>query len=605
MHAKVLGAASLAGGAVVNATAHAHGRTVLTNAQAGALQGATAVLSDVPEVSVKEPVAAAASNRPRVVILGSGWASMSMIKALPENIRKYYDITVISPRNYFLYTPLLPAVAVGTMEEGSITEPVRRILGTKGSYYEASCSSIDPLRKEVVACFPGDAEDCFKVPYDILIMGVGSVNNTFGVPGVREHCQFFKTIEDASRLRKRISECFERAALPNTTEEERQELLSFVICGGGPTGVEVAAEMHDMIFEDLAAHYPQLMPDVRIRVVELMDTVLSTFDRQIGEFTAQQFKRSGIELVLNTRVASVSEGRVSVVDNCGNVFDIPFGACVWSTGIAMSPLAQQLKELFPEEQTHARSVLTDDFMRVLGSNNSIWAFGDAATIAQPHAASRADELFEYADMNGDGKVDLVELARVLRAASKRYPHLAEHAAHLEAKNSRLGQAVCSAATADGSAPCQLKASCPASKTCDLQAHDAMSREEFKALLEKIDSKLRGLPATAQVAKQQGEFLAGALASGRWEARSGQLAMKPQQPPFKYFHKGSLAYVGSDNAVMDIPRVGPLALPPLLGGQAGLLWRSYEVYAQISWGKKLRVAGEFLRTKLFGRNFSNF
>jgi NADH:ubiquinone reductase (non-electrogenic) len=66
-----------------------------------------------------------------------------------------------------------------------------------------------------------------------------------------------------------------------------------------------------------------------------------------------------------------------------------------------------------------------------------------------------------------------------------------------------------------------------------------------------------------------------------------------------------AYVGGDKAVMDIPRFGPLALPPLLGGKAGLLWRSYEVYAQISWGKKLRVAAEFLRTKLFGRNFSRF
>jgi NADH dehydrogenase FAD-containing subunit len=96
------------------------------------------------------------------------------------------------------------------------------------------------------------------------------------------------------------------------------------------------------------------MGDVRIRVIELMDTVLSAYDRKIGEFTAQQFKRTGIELVLNTRVASVSEGRVTVVDKEGGSSDISFGACVWSTGIAMNPLAQQLKELFPEEQTHAR-----------------------------------------------------------------------------------------------------------------------------------------------------------------------------------------------------------------------------------------------------------
>jgi Ca2+-binding EF-hand superfamily protein len=81
-------------------------------------------------------------------------------------------------------------------------------------------------------------------------------------------------------------------------------------------------------------------------------------------------------------------------------------------------------------------VLTDDFLCVLGSNGSIWAFGDAATIAQPQAASHADEMFEYADVNGDGRVSVEELQRVLRAASKRYAHLEEHALHLQAKASK-------------------------------------------------------------------------------------------------------------------------------------------------------------------------
>ena len=93
---------------------------------------------------------------------------------------------------------------------------------------------------------------CFKVPYDVLILAVGCVNNTFGVQGVAEHAFFFKSIEDAARLRRHVSECFERAALPQTPPEEKEKLLSFVVCGGGPTGVEVAAELHDMIEDDLA-----------------------------------------------------------------------------------------------------------------------------------------------------------------------------------------------------------------------------------------------------------------------------------------------------------------------------------------------------------------
>ena len=101
---------------------------------------------------------------------------------------------------------------------------------------------VDPAKKELVACFPADAgldEACFKISYDILVVGVGSVNNTFGIEGVDKYCMYFKSVEDASALRRRVSECFERAALPLTPDEQRQKLLSFVIVGGGPTGVEV------------------------------------------------------------------------------------------------------------------------------------------------------------------------------------------------------------------------------------------------------------------------------------------------------------------------------------------------------------------------------
>jgi NADH:ubiquinone reductase (non-electrogenic) len=168
---------------------------------------------------------------------------MSLVKALDAETAKRFDVVILSPRNYFLYTPLLPAVAAGTCEERSIVEPVRNLVVDKGvSFYEAVCTSVDTERRELVACFPKDAgldEACFRMSYDLLVVGVGSVNNTFGIKGVDEHCVYFKTIDDALKLRRRVSECFERAALPATTESERRRLLSFVIVGGGPTGVEV------------------------------------------------------------------------------------------------------------------------------------------------------------------------------------------------------------------------------------------------------------------------------------------------------------------------------------------------------------------------------
>lgn len=102
-------------------------------------------------------------------------------------------------------------------------------------------------------------------------------------------------------------------------------------------------------------------------------------------------------------MVSVRDGHVSVQNKAGETTEIAFGACVWATGIAMNPLVRELQQAFPESQTHFRSLLTDEYLRVKGSDGSIWAFGDAATIDQPRALQRADELFELADVNKVGQ----------------------------------------------------------------------------------------------------------------------------------------------------------------------------------------------------------
>lgn len=198
---------------------------------------------------------------------------MSFVKAWDAAaLSSRFELTLVSPRNYFVYTPLLPAMCAGTVEERSIVEPVRAVMAGRGRFYEAVAKEILPSERAIVACFPEDAgfpEACFKVEYDVLVLGVGCVNNTFGIAGVAEHTNFFKSVEDAARLRLRVSECFERASLPGTSAAERRRLLSFVIVGGGPTGVEVAAELHDLFEEDLARLYPEAVGDVKVHVIEL------------------------------------------------------------------------------------------------------------------------------------------------------------------------------------------------------------------------------------------------------------------------------------------------------------------------------------------------
>ncbi|GBF96542.1 hypothetical protein Rsub_09125 [Raphidocelis subcapitata] len=534
-------------------------------------------------------------RRPRIVVLGSGWAGASFLKALPSNVKDKYEVIMVSPRNYFLYTPLLPAVCTGTMEERSIVEPVRNLVKDKGDYYEAVCKAIDPKKKELVACFPKDAgldEACFKISYDTLVVGVGSVNNTFGIKGVQEHCFFFKSIEDAKALRRRVSECFERAALPATSDDERRKLLSFVVVGGGPTGVEVAAELHDMIFEDLKELYPTVIKDVRIRVVELMDHVLSTYDRRIGEYTAQQWKRTGIELVLNSRVASVRDGYVNVVNKANEETELPFGACVWATGIAMNPLLKQIQEVLPG-QSHFRCLLTDEFLRVKGSDGSIWAFGDAATIDQPKAVEYVDRLFEQADTDRSGALCIEELRLILKEASKEFSHLEEHARVLDAKSNGFAGVMRNFWQSQ-------PAAAATSPLNTVEEDTSLTKEQFKELLQQIDAGLRALPATAQVAKQQGEYIGKLLSGGALTGTNAAAPAPEGAKPFRYHHKGSLAYVGGDKAVMDVPSLGPI-----FGTGAGILWKSYETFAQISLRNQLLVATDWIRTKVFGRDISRF
>lgn len=516
-----------------------------------------------------------------------------MVKALPKDISNKYEVIVVSPRNYFLYTPLLPAVATGTMEERSIVEAVRNITTGKADFYEAVCKDIDAEAKQLVCCFPADAgmdEACFKVPYDILVLSVGSINNTFGIKGVEQYCNFFKSIEDANAFRRRVTECFERAALPATPDDERKKLLSFVVVGGGPTGVEVAAELYDMIQEDMSKLYPKVVQDVKVSVVELTDHLLSTYDRAIAVYTTDQFKRAGISTLLNSRVASVQDGFLTVVAKDGTSMDIKFGACVWATGVAMNPLIKLLQSKIPG-QKHFRSVLTDDLMRVKGSKGSIFAIGDAATLDMPKAMEHVEELFEVSDVNKDGNVSLKELKALLKSASTRFPHMAEHSRFLESKEgmNRFGNLARSIIAS--AQPAQA-----ASPFADLDDSTQVSKEKFKELMGKIDNGLRALPATAQVAKQQGEFLASLLAE--YPIVGDESKDMQGAKAFGYFHKGSAAYIGGDKAVLSLPMGGAIT-----GQAGGFVWKGFETFSQISFRNQCLVATDWVRTKVFGRDMS--
>lgn len=210
-------------------------------------------------------------QRKKVVLLGSGWGAMSVLNHLQPD---QFDITIVSPRNYFLFTPILPSVTVGTVESRSIVEPVRKLMLKYHScdqvqYYEAECIDVDHKGKRIhcrdVSGIQGTVSE-FDLDYDILVVSVGADNNTFNVPGVNENCYFLKEMNDARTIRNAVVDLVESASFPGQPEEEMKRLLRFVVVGGGPTGVEFASELRDFLREDIPKIYSNIKDHFEVLV---------------------------------------------------------------------------------------------------------------------------------------------------------------------------------------------------------------------------------------------------------------------------------------------------------------------------------------------------
>ena len=306
------------------------------------------------------------NQRRHLVILGTGFAAVMILKRI--NL-KLYDVTVVSPRNHFLFTPLLPSTTVGTVEFRSIIEPIRKT--RQGIHYvQAECTAIAP-EKQTVTCSGVETDETFTLEYDELAITVGAENNTFGVPGVEEHAHFLKELVDARDIRERIISCLERADVPGINPQERARLLHFMIVGGGPTGVEFAAELHDLVEEALDVNYPQLVGLVKITLYEALPTILNSFDQELRDYTIRHFNRQGINLELEQTVSRVGPGYLEF-DNGEREEG---GVIVWSTGYSPTSLVAGL----PFDNARGR-VITDEYLRVPSYAN-IYALGDCATIA--------------------------------------------------------------------------------------------------------------------------------------------------------------------------------------------------------------------------------
>ncbi|KAL2475458.1 External alternative NAD(P)H-ubiquinone oxidoreductase B2 [Abeliophyllum distichum] len=533
-----------------------------------------------------------------IVFTVSGGGLVAYSEAKPDNGTSFlknlknssYDVQVISPRNYFAFTPLLPSVTCGTVEPRSIVEPIRNIVRKKNidvRYWEAECFKIDADNKKVY-CRSNlttnlDGEEEFVVDYDYLVIAIGARANTFNIPGVAENCLFLKEIEDAQRIRRTVIDCFERASLPSLTDEERKKILHFVVVGGGPTGVEFAAELHDYVNEDLVKLYPKAKDSVKITLLEATDHILNMFDKRITAFAEEKFQRDGIDVKTGAMVVKVSDKEISTkeVKNGGNVSSMPYGMAVWSTGIGTRPVIMDFMKHIG--QTNRRALASDEWLRVEGCD-SVYALGDCATINQRKVVEDICAIFRKADKDNSGTLTVKEFQEVLDDICERYPQVG-----LYLKNRQMNSLVDLLKDSKGDV---------------VKESVEVDLEEFRLALSQVDSQMKNLPATAQVAAQQGSYLADCF------NRMEECEKNPEGPlrfrgegrhrfrPFRYKHFGQFAPLGGEQTAAQLP--GDWVS---IGHSSQWLW--YSVYASklVSWRTRALVISDWGRRFIFGRDSS--
>ncbi|KFH12071.1 NADH dehydrogenase (NDH2-II) [Toxoplasma gondii MAS] len=473
-----------------------------------------------------------------------------------------YDVTVISPRNYFTFTPLLPSVCAGTLSPLSCIEPVRSLTYRNGrkvaDFYEAHCTDVD-FKNRIVACDSRQGGH-FKVKYDYLVIAVGSESNTFGIKDVAANAFFLKEVEHAMAIRKKVMNNFELAALPQTSEKERDRLLHFVVVGGGPTGVESAAEFADFIKEDMSKYFPQLIPHVSISLIEGGSRLLGTYPPDISAFAEKTLTEElHVKLLLRSTVVGVDATSVRYVSNEPGASKEPkellHGFVLWASGVGEVPLVKKIiAENFPnvEGKPRLRGLPVDAQLRLLNQPN-VYALGDCAAIAPPRLADAAQELFSKA---GAAEPTPQWLGRHAPTLAQQFPQLS---------------------------PLKFN-------FAKLQSNEHLPADQFKSFLAEIDAAYRPPAPTAQNARQEGIYLAKVF------NECPHPEEKADAPAFQETWNGSLAYVGSGQAVAHLPyfniKGGFLSLP---------FWKAVYTQMQITWRSRTICLFDWLKTFFAGRD----
>ncbi|KAI7740950.1 hypothetical protein M8C21_027201 [Ambrosia artemisiifolia] len=335
-------------------------------------------------------------DKPRVVVLGTGWAGCRLMKGIDTSI---YDVVCVSPRNHMVFTPLLASTCVGTLEFRSVAEPIGRIQPAishePGSFFFlANCTGLDTKNHEVHCQTVTDGLQTldpwdFKISYDKLVIASGAEASTFGIKGVKEHAIFLREVHHAQEIRRKLLLNLMLSDVPGVSDEEKRRLLHCVVVGGGPTGVEFSGELSDFIMRDVHQRYTHVQDYIHVTLIEAND-ILSSFDDRLRVYATTQLTKTGVRLVRGT-VKDVQPKKIVLSDGT----DVPYGLLVWSTGVGPSSFVRDMD--LPKAPGGRIGV--DDWLRV-PSAPDIFAIGDCSGYLESTGKPTLPALAQVAEREG-------------------------------------------------------------------------------------------------------------------------------------------------------------------------------------------------------------
>ena len=318
---------------------------------------------------------ATASDRHKVVIVGSGFGGLNAAQALK---RADVDIKLIARTTHHLFQPLLYQVATGIISEGEIAPPTRLILRKQNNAQVllGDVTHVNLEKKTVDSILLGHT---YSTPYDTLILAAGAGQSYFGNDHFAEWAPGMKTIDDALELRGRILGAFEQAER-SSDPERRKKLLTFVVVGAGPTGVEMAGQIQELSDQTLKGSFRHIDPtEAHVILLDAAPAVLPPMGEKLGIKAKERLEKMGVEIQLNAMVTDVDRNGITVKDQDGTLRRIESASKVWSAGVAASPLGKDLAAQSETEIDRAGRVIVNPDLSIPGHPN-VFVIGDMAFV---------------------------------------------------------------------------------------------------------------------------------------------------------------------------------------------------------------------------------